>query len=571
MSVDSPTVASAASGSGGTFSAGPLRAEIIDGRVRVSYSGVEIVREIDAPIRDAGWRTLPVVETSAEVRETEGGFRYLRRFGTSDGGLAGELEVEAFGTDRCAELVARITLTAVADMDVNRAGFVLLHPVAGVAGAPLEVGHPDGSVERTRFPDRVSPSQPVFDIAGLRHHIDGVEVVITLEGEVFEMEDQRNWTDASFKTYCRPLALPRPYRITAGETVRQGIRITVGGEADRRPADMAEGDACVMPRILLAHEPGLSDGPWPGADAGLAVDGLLVRVDARAPFPEIPPVAGHLTLEIVTDSDPEADIARVAAACLAAGMKPRRVVALPRGYLASHQPEGPWPEGAAPMDLVPMLRAAFPDAEVGAGSLTNFTEFNRCRPNAEAVDFVTFGTTAIVHAADDRAVLETLEALPAVFASARALAPKRDLHLGLVSIGMRSNPYGAAVADNPGGARVAMAMDDPRQRTDFGAAWAVCAAAQTARGGVSSYAPAMISGPLGLGDAAGTWPIFAAVRALAALGGRGVEVTGGPSSGIVRITARDGAGIAANLGPGPARVGDVELAPFGVAVFEGDA
>jgi hypothetical protein len=34
--------------------------------------------------------------------------------------------------------------------------------------------------------------------------------------------------------------------------------------------------------------------------------------------------------------------------------------------------------------------------------------------------------------------------------------------------------------------------------------------------------------------------------------------------------ARDGAGIAANLGPGPARVGDVELAPFGVMVFEGD-
>ena len=136
---------------------------------------------------------------------------------------------------------------------------------------------------------------------------------------------------------------------------------------------------------------------------------------------------------------------------------------------------------------------------------------------------------------------------------------------------MRSNPYGAAVADNPGGARVAMAMDDPRQRTDFGAAWAVGAAAQAARGGVASYAPAMISGPLGLGDAAGTWPIFAAVRALAALGGREVEVTGGPSSGIVRIMARDGAGIAANLGPGPARVGDVELAPFGVAVFEGDA
>ena len=40
-------------------------------------------------------------------------------------------------------------------------------------------------------------------------------------GEVFEIEDQRNWTDASYKTYCRPLARPFPYRIEPGETVEQ--------------------------------------------------------------------------------------------------------------------------------------------------------------------------------------------------------------------------------------------------------------------------------------------------------------------------------------------------------------
>ncbi len=42
-----------------------------------------------------------------------------------------------------------------------------------------------------------------------------------MEGEVFEMEDQRNWTDASFKTYCRPLALPIPYRLEPSTPVRQ--------------------------------------------------------------------------------------------------------------------------------------------------------------------------------------------------------------------------------------------------------------------------------------------------------------------------------------------------------------
>lgn len=48
------------------------------------------------------------------------------------------------------------------------------------------------------------------DIAGLAHQVRGVTVGIDFSGETFEMEDQRNWTDASFKTYCRPLARPAP-------------------------------------------------------------------------------------------------------------------------------------------------------------------------------------------------------------------------------------------------------------------------------------------------------------------------------------------------------------------------
>ena len=36
------------------------------------------------------------------------------------------------------------------------------------------------------------------------------------------MEDQRNWSDASFKTYSRPLALPFPYPVAAGEVLQDG-------------------------------------------------------------------------------------------------------------------------------------------------------------------------------------------------------------------------------------------------------------------------------------------------------------------------------------------------------------
>lgn len=232
------------------------------------------------------------------------------------------------------------------------------------------------------------------------------------------------------------------------------------------------------------------------------------------------------------------------------------------------------------MELVDHARNAFPQAEIGGGMLTNFTEFNRCRPDPRQIDFATFGCTAIVHAADDMSVLETLEALDDVFASARSITGDRPLRLGLLSIGMRSNPYGSAVAENPSGARMPMAMDDPRQREPFAAAWAVGVAAAAARAGVASYAPAMTTGPIGLGTDGALWPIHPVVAALAALGGAEVEVSGLPSTGIIRLVgqgARGVRGVAANLGPGsasvaaPAGAGLLLLDPAGARAAARDA
>ena len=44
------------------------------------------------------------------------------------------------------------------------------------------------------------------------------------QGDVFETEDQRNWTDASFKTYCPPLRLPFPRPFEDGEEIEPANR-----------------------------------------------------------------------------------------------------------------------------------------------------------------------------------------------------------------------------------------------------------------------------------------------------------------------------------------------------------
>jgi hypothetical protein len=85
-------------------------------------------------------------------------------------------------------------------------------------------------VERAAFPERIEPAQPFFDIRAISHQVaPGVTATCRMEGDAFEMEDQRNWSDASYKTYVRPLALPWPYTLPAGESVRQTITLTLAG------------------------------------------------------------------------------------------------------------------------------------------------------------------------------------------------------------------------------------------------------------------------------------------------------------------------------------------------------
>jgi hypothetical protein len=126
---------------------------------------------------------------------------------------------------------------------------------------------------------------------------------------------------------------------------------------------------------------------------------------------------------------------------------------------------------------------------------------------------------------------------------------------------MRSNPYGAGVAPNPGRLRLPMAMEDPRQDTGFAAAYAVAVLARAAASGVESLALAMSGGPLGARG-----PLAEVVRAAAALSGREVRIAEG--GGVVTISSGE-ALLAANCtgrpAPSPAP-GLAPLAPESAAV-----
>lgn len=540
------------------WSAGSLR--------YVQADGVEILRGIAFLVRDADWGTIPARVSAPEIVEDGDTFRLRFTATAGDGVLDYAGEVEISGATLTAAVAARVA----ADLDTNRTGFVVLHPLAGFSGAGVTAAGQGSPPVGTIIPRLVSPGQPLRDFDTLRIAMaGGAMATVAFEADQpFEMEDQRNWTDASFKTYYRPLALPFPYRLPKGSAVHQRVRVTLDGQI-RAAAPETALRPCAAPDRGLVWLPAT---PLPAAVSALASlrpDRLEAWIDLRAAA-EAPARAAqarklaeqlatplHLRLIAADDADPAPALARVAAAagpvCSA--------MALPAAFLKSHQPDGPWPTGLQCAQALAAVRAAFPRAEAVEGMLTFFTELNRHLPLAGG-DAVTVSTGAIVHAADDISVMETLEALPAVFETLADHAAGRPADIGLAAIGLWTNPYGAALADNPGWQRLAMTDRDPRSRGLFGAAWLAGYLAHAARGGIRSVGVGAVSGPLSLlaADAGADWqvqfpgavvrPAFHVAAAQPLLGPLR-QVTPPVCPGDVAVLAGETLAMVANTGPEP--------------------
>jgi hypothetical protein len=202
---------------GRVLEAGPLSVELDNGNLRyLKVGGVEVLRSLAFLVRDENWGTYVPTLSNVVIDQRADGFSVSYRAVCSREGqeIGYEARIEGRG-DGSLEFSG--TATPVTDFLTARTGFVVLHPLQGVAGRPVEVEHVDGQIVKSTFPALVNPVQPFLNIRSLAHEVvPGLQAVVRMEGDTFEMEDHRNWTDASFKTYVRPLALPWPYTLKAG-------------------------------------------------------------------------------------------------------------------------------------------------------------------------------------------------------------------------------------------------------------------------------------------------------------------------------------------------------------------
>ena len=556
------------------ISAGPVSFVVEGGALRwIRLGEVEVVRGVAFVVRNAKWGTVNPEIRNLEIDDSGPGVRVrfdgVCRMDTGVLTWRGEITAGPSG-----DLRFSATASPDADIETNRTGFVVLHPLIGVAGRPVELTHSDGRTVAGTFPDLVQSQQPFFLVRAIRHEVvPGVWALCTMEGDTWETEDHRNWTDANFKSYSRPLTDPFPYTIAKDETVTQSVSLEFSGDVPAPVSAAAAGDAPIRIAVDAAADgavPRIGLGvPGAAAAASAGVSELVSKVAPQVLIFEYSPGEGadvlgnfralsdavgaeaalHAVLPCATE--PGAELRAIAAEVAGAGLKLDAIVPCPAPLLKYIIPGTEPPEMPTLEAVYTAAREVFPDLRLGGGVHTFFPELNRTRPPAHLVDFVTHATAAIVHAADDASVMETLEALPYVMRSARAFIGDAAYRIGPSKIALRHNAYGVDPAPNPDNRRVALASMDPRQRGLFGAAWALGYAAQTARGGIEAVGLCEPVGELGLiyrkGEFAQPWydetagaavyPMFHVLRGLARGAGAAYLPTSASAEGRIASLA----------------------------------
>lgn len=454
----------------------------------------EVLRRIYVAVRDRNWNTIPAVYTNVHLSVADDGFALS--FDARH--QAGEIDFAWHGiVQGTAEGTIRYTMDGAARRSFwkNRIGFCVLHPL-DCAGLRCTVWHVDGTVEHGTFPAPIAPHQPFVEFDALAHQIQpGLDATVRLEGDVFEMEDQRNWTDASFKTYSTPLRLPFPVEVAEGERIAQACTLSFQGA---HPPVSARVDNEVA--VHVAINPAVSY-PLPRLGVALASHGgppsrrettllhalrpahLRVDLDLTRPAYETAlrqaveqsrALDAPLELALCVSDDAARELAELDAAV-------RRLQPRVARWLIFHHGEP-----VTSSRWVQLARGVLgpyqPDAPVGGGSNAYFAQLNRNRPAPDVLDVVSYSINPQVHAFDNASLVETLAAQAVTLQSARQFSGRAALAVSPVTLKPRFNPDATAPEPPPRPGELP-AQVDPRQMSLFGAGWTVGSIKYLAAGG----------------------------------------------------------------------------------------
>lgn len=522
----------------------------------VHFQGQLILRSLRCVLRDEDWNTAPLILGRMDVSHD----RLLLGISSNSYGLrfSGSIVFEAKGN----AATYSISLLAHSEARVNRLGIVILHS-PDLAGSQAQITRADGAVEASEFPVLISPSQPMMGITKLDWESGDAQIQLALIGDIFEMEDQRNWTDASYKTYSRPLALPFPYLVGVGQAISQSLEIRVKINSPTIQAHQAE--VLELTQLITAPDIQLGASTAPGKFSGSNTPEfpVLVELDLnssnweaaleRAAADELP-----MDVRLVADAHFGSEVLKSALE-LIAKWKPLRIAVFDKKEHFSNQ--------ITHELIMELLRSTGFDFKVIAGARSHFTELNRnqdfCR---DGISGICFSSTPLFHSLDAAQLVESVAIQRLTALNALRIADGLPVHVGPVTLRPRFNnvsthtPVGPTAKDlSLGyGAEFSQATDQ-RQFSSGLAAWTLASYAAFAVEGVASISWFEQWGPRGVMDSEGLeYPVLEILRILEGLSGSQILTSSNPNKLIWAVAVKTPLGwdlLASNIGAEPVEFG----------------
>jgi hypothetical protein len=464
------------------LAAGPLTClfDPVLGAVRyVRLGDREILRSIYGAVRDRSWNTIAPRVHSIVNREAAGSTTLTYRAAAAQDDIHfvwdGRIECGAAGT-------IRVTFDGEAHSTFwrNRIGLCVLHPLAWCAGRPCAVTTGSGLVHGS-FPALASPHQVFLDIAAVEYDAgDGCRLRLAFEGDVFEMEDQRNWGDASFKTYSGELARPMPVEVPVGTRISQAVTVSLvpaAGSAAihtpstataRRRVSVVLDDARPLPGVGLSsasHAQPLSTRETARLRAlrlaHLRTEVRFASNDWDAAWLRAVE-ASHaldtpLQVSLLFSEDHERDVARFVE--LASRRDARIELWI---VLEDH---APCTTGDTAARVAARLSAVAPGIPVAVGTAHNFAELNRNRDVLDGPWWPSFSLFPLAHLPDTLTMIENIGAQGDMVRSVRTFSP-HPVVVGPVGLRSHRAATDAAPGELPAGV-------DPRQPSRLAAGWTI--------------------------------------------------------------------------------------------------
>ncbi|MEA3334364.1 MAG: hypothetical protein U9R25_00525 [Chloroflexota bacterium] len=472
--------------------AGPLALIYQAGDLRyVRLGDQEILRRVYVAVRDKNWGTVAPVLTNErleidgdrfqityDAHNREGGIDF-RWHGVITGAPDGTITFSMDGQAHSTFLRSRI-------------GFCVLHPMR-CAGALCQIEHVDGTTDDSAFPmsiapqlivdGQVKPLHPFEEMRAVKHQVQAnLWAGLRFEGDIFEMEDQRNWTDASFKTYSTPLRLPFPVEVSKGTRIFQRISLALEGNVPLQAQSAGQSAVTIslgkdagrrLPRVGL----GIASHGMPLTENELerlaALNLAHLRVGVRLSH------SGYQSkLRQAIAEARQLDVALEIALFLSNNAQ-KELTEFARILQNLKPPVWAWlifhdDEAATSNRWVGLARDRLatydPTARFGAGTNQFFTQLNQVRPQMQASDLACYSVNPQVHAFDNSSLMETLAAQAATVKSAQQITGNLPIAVTPVTLKMRFNPYASEPEEQRPTGQLPAEVDE-RQMSLFGAGW----------------------------------------------------------------------------------------------------